>query len=32
VWGGVIPLALAPGSPQADDVTAAGVAPPNVTR
>jgi nitroimidazol reductase NimA-like FMN-containing flavoprotein (pyridoxamine 5'-phosphate oxidase superfamily) len=31
VWGGVIPLALAPGTPQADDVTAAGVAPPNVT-
>ncbi len=32
VWGGVIPLALAPGAPHADDVTAAGVAPPNVSR
>jgi nitroimidazol reductase NimA-like FMN-containing flavoprotein (pyridoxamine 5'-phosphate oxidase superfamily) len=30
VWGGVIPLALAHGTPQADDVTAAGVAPPKL--
>jgi nitroimidazol reductase NimA-like FMN-containing flavoprotein (pyridoxamine 5'-phosphate oxidase superfamily) len=30
VWGGVIPLSLAHGPPQADDVTAAGVAPPNI--
>jgi nitroimidazol reductase NimA-like FMN-containing flavoprotein (pyridoxamine 5'-phosphate oxidase superfamily) len=28
VWGGVIPLSLAPGTPQADDVTAVDVAPP----
>ncbi|HEV2643086.1 MAG TPA: pyridoxamine 5'-phosphate oxidase family protein [Candidatus Elarobacter sp.] len=31
VWGGVIPLALEPGTPQADDVTAPDVAPPNLT-
>jgi len=30
VWGGVIPLALAYGTPHADDVTAAGVAPPRL--
>ena len=30
VWGGIIPLALTPGTPQPDDVTAAGVVPPNV--
>jgi nitroimidazol reductase NimA-like FMN-containing flavoprotein (pyridoxamine 5'-phosphate oxidase superfamily) len=32
VWGGVIPLVLARGTPQADDVTAAGVKAPNVAR
>jgi nitroimidazol reductase NimA-like FMN-containing flavoprotein (pyridoxamine 5'-phosphate oxidase superfamily) len=32
VWGGVIPLALEHGTPQADDATAADVAPPNVVR
>jgi nitroimidazol reductase NimA-like FMN-containing flavoprotein (pyridoxamine 5'-phosphate oxidase superfamily) len=32
VWGGVIPLSLVPGTPEADGVTAAGVVPPNVTR
>ena len=32
VWGGVIPLTLAHGTPQADDVTAAGLAPPDVAR
>ena len=32
VWGGVIPLALAPGTPQADDVTGPGVDSPNVGR
>jgi nitroimidazol reductase NimA-like FMN-containing flavoprotein (pyridoxamine 5'-phosphate oxidase superfamily) len=32
VWGGVIPLALTPGPPQPDDVTAAGVEAPNLTR
>lgn len=31
VWGGVIPLALTRGTPQADDVTAPNVAPPNLT-
>jgi nitroimidazol reductase NimA-like FMN-containing flavoprotein (pyridoxamine 5'-phosphate oxidase superfamily) len=30
VWGGVIPLALAHGTPQADDVTAAGMTPPKL--
>jgi nitroimidazol reductase NimA-like FMN-containing flavoprotein (pyridoxamine 5'-phosphate oxidase superfamily) len=30
VWAGVIPLALAPGTPQADGVTAAGLAPPRL--
>ena len=30
VWGGVIPLALVHGTPQADDVTAPGVAAPDV--
>jgi nitroimidazol reductase NimA-like FMN-containing flavoprotein (pyridoxamine 5'-phosphate oxidase superfamily) len=29
VWGGVIPLALVPGTPQADDVTGAGVEAPD---
>ena len=32
VWGGVIPLALSPGTPRTDDVTAAGVEPPNVSK
>ena len=32
LWGGVIPLALVPGAPQADDVTAAGIAAPNPAR
>lgn len=32
VWGGVIPLSLAPGVPQADGVTAAGAEPPNLAR
>jgi uncharacterized protein len=32
VWGGVIPLTLAHGTPQADDVTAAGLTPPDVAR
>ena len=30
VWGGVIPLSLAPGPPQTDAVTAAGVVPPHL--
>jgi len=30
VWGGVIPLALVHGTPQADDVTAAGIEPPSL--
>ncbi|MDQ6942607.1 MAG: pyridoxamine 5'-phosphate oxidase family protein [Candidatus Eremiobacteraeota bacterium] len=30
VWGGVIPLTLAHGTPQADDVTAEGVEAPNL--
>ena len=30
VWGGVIPLAIVHGTPQADDVTAAGIAPPSL--
>ncbi|HEY0381626.1 MAG TPA: pyridoxamine 5'-phosphate oxidase family protein [Candidatus Elarobacter sp.] len=32
VWGGVIPLALTHGTPQADEFTAAGVAPPAAGR
>ncbi len=32
VWGGVIPLALTHGTPQADDVTAAGVEAPALAR
>lgn len=32
VWGGVVPLALAFGTPQPDGVTAPGVAPPDVGR
>ncbi len=32
VWGGVIPLSLAHGVPQADDVTAASVHAPDVSR
>jgi uncharacterized protein len=31
VWAGVIPLALTRGTPQADDVTAPDIAPPNLT-